>query len=176
MISIREQLSNEDQIHERLQTAIKENDVKELAYLLQFSPDFDGRLALNLRTYEAARLCGYDPEIKFDYCGWIETEDLEDKCEVIRHEGKGYSVEIYILQHPNGNWVTGHDIQFATCGSANTPNIFCDQYETKTEAVKKELDCLIDYAERQGNAKERKQVVAILKKQKASLCQLNLFT
>lgn len=175
MISVREQLSSEDQIIERLQTAIKENDAETLAYLLRFAPDFDRRLALNLRTYEAARLCGYDPEIKFDRCGWLKTEKLEEKCEVIRHEGKNYSIMIYILQHPNGNWVVGHNVNFPTCGSSSSPGIFNNQYSSRTEAVRSKIDDLIDYAERSGDTKVFKEAVNALRKQKADLCQLSLF-
>ena len=175
MISVREQLSSEDQIIERLQTAIKENDAETLAYLLRFAPDFDRCLALNLRTYEAARLCGYNPEIKIDSCGWLKTEKLEDKCEIIRHDGKNYSIAIYILQHPNGNWVAGHVVQFPTCGSSNTPSVFNNQYNSRIEAIRTKIDDLIDYAERSGNTRVFKEAVNVLRKQKADLCQLSLF-
>lgn len=175
MTSVRKQLSSEKSIIERLHTAIKQNDAETLAELLRFAPDFDRNLALNFRTYEAARLCGYDVDITFDRSGWLKDKNLEDRCEVIRHEGNGYSIELYVLQHPNGKWVAGHDIQFALSGSSSMPNIFCDQYDSRTEALNIEIDALIVYAERDKSVKGHKEAAAVLRKQKAELCQLNLF-
>ena len=96
-ISIRQQISSEDAIKECLQSAIKENNAEALADLLRFAPDFCRTLALNKRTYEAACLCGYQPEIKFDRCGWLINETLEDKCETISYEGKAFSVKILLF-------------------------------------------------------------------------------
>lgn len=175
MTSIRKQLSSEEEIIGRLHAAIREKDTETLAELLRFAPDYARNLALNYRTYEAARLCGYEPEIKFDRSGWLRDESLEDRCEVIRHEGNGYSIEVYVLQHPNGKWVTGHDVKFATAGSSSRPNIFCDQYDSRREALKREIDLLIAYAERSGEAKGHKEAAAVLRRQRAGLSQTELF-
>ena len=174
-ISIREQISSEKDINERLQTAIKENDTEALADLLRFAPEFDRTLALNKRTYEAACLCGYQPEIKFDRCGWLINETLEEKCETISYEGKAFSVKILLLQHPNGKWVSGYDISFPISGATSIPCIFDDQYDSRMEALKSEMDSLIEYIGHDIEEKGKKEAVARLKKERLNLAQLDLF-
>ena len=175
MISVRKTISSEDSIIERLQKAIRENDAEELATLLRFAPEFDRNLALNLRTYEAARMCGYDPEVKFDRSGWLRENVVKEKCEQIKHEGKNFSIVISVLQHPNGKWITGHEVIFPTSGSSAGTSIFCDQYDSRTEAMKAEIDSLIAYVETEKEERGHKEAAAVLRRQRASLCQLSLF-
>lgn len=174
-ISIREQISSEKAINERLQTAIKENDTEALADLLRFAPEFDRTLALNKRTYEAACLCGYQPEIKFDRCGWLINETLEEKCETISYEGKDFSVKILLLQHPNGKWVKGYDVSFPSYGTSSLPSVFDDQYDTRMEALKAEMDSLIEYIGHHQDDKNSRDAITRLKKERMNLSQLSLF-
>lgn len=168
-------LSSEDTIVERLQKAVREKDADTLQELLPFAPEYDRHLAQNYRTYEAARLCGYEVEMRIDDYGWLKTENLEEKCERIRHEGKGFSIEILILQHPNGKWVTGHNISFPTAGSYTHAGIFSDQYDTRTEAVKAEIDYLISYAEDNSSERGQKGAMEALRKERLNLCCPRLF-
>lgn len=174
-ISIRQQISSEDAIKERLQSAIKENNAEALADLLRFAPDFCRTLALNKRTYEAACLCGYQPEITFDRNGWLKEKDLEKKCETITYDGKAFSVKILLLQHPNGKWVKGYDVSFPSYGTSSLPSVFDDQYDTRMEALKAGMDSLIEYIGHHQDDKNSRDAITRLKKERMNLSQLSLF-
>lgn len=169
-MNVYKQISSEEQVYERLQTAIKEKNGTELAELLRFASGYERRLAINLRTCEAARLCGYDMPPVNEY-GWMEVDDLVKKSEVIQHEGKRYDVTIYVLQHPNGKWVTGYNVNLPTAGTSGNPSVFSDQYDSRAEAIKTRLDNLIEYTERNGS----QEAATALRKQRADLSQLSLF-
>ena len=86
-----------------------------------------------------------------------------------------FSVKILLLQHPNGKWVKGYDVSFPSYGTSSLPSVFDDQYDTRMEALKAEMDSLIEYIGHHQDDKNSRDAITRLKKERMNLSQLSLF-
>lgn len=75
----------------------------------------------------------------------------------------------------SGRRADSHDVSFPISGATSIPCIFDDQYDSRMEALKSEMDSLIEYIGHDIEEKGKKEAVARLKKERLNLAQLDLF-
>ena len=102
--------------------------------------------------------CGFsDDEIKLNEHGWlIPVLRLHYPVETITvFDKKGYRASIEFCQLPNKKWVAASDLTCPLHGFGSACSVWDPQYETKEEAVTKEIDRI----EKALEAKDRKPYV-----------------
>ncbi len=87
--------------------------------------------------------CGFsDSEIKLNEHGWlIPVLRLHYPVEtIIVFDKKGYRASIEFCQLPNKKWVASSDLTCPLYGYGSACSVWDTQYESKEEAVTKEID------------------------------------
>ena len=162
--------------YKRYDKAFKSNDIKEIAYMSQFTPEKDIRqwdrrkLCENMHKWDEMKSYGYT-EIIFANYGWLEWKFKDylsqefvplgatinrGSCNMTENMALG------IMQVPNGKWVARVDQDFSSIGN---PHIFLGcglkQYDTRTEAWNSELRRFIDdWHKRNPDVKKEDEAVA----------------
>ena len=112
----------------------------------------------NQKYYEKWLACGFTGEMELNEHGWFEKPVLRlfYPVETIKvFDNKGYRASIEYCQLPNGHWVAAADLSCPTHGFGSACSIWDTQYETKEEAVTKEIDRI----EKALEEKDRKKFV-----------------
>ena len=111
----------------------------------------------NEKYYKRWLACGFTGEMTVNKHGWFEPV-LRLHCQVETltvFDNKGYRARIEYCHLPNGNWVAASDLTCPMHGYGSACSIWDTQYETKEEAVNKEIDRI----EKALEEKDRKKFI-----------------
>lgn len=113
----------------------------------------------NKRQYEKWLSCGFRGNMEIDKNGWCvnglsfyKEENIERK---ILFDKAHFIGRIEFMELPNGNWISGSSCTFPLHGWGHGLSVWNKQYETKEEAVTKELD----YIENSLEERDKKKFV-----------------
>ena len=176
--------------YERYDKAFETNDIKEIAYLSQFTPKQDIRewwrrqVCENMHSWDKMQEYVYT-EIILNDVGWLEWKfkDYEEQefvplgVEINRGACNIPDAKaIGIMQVPNGNWVAKVGSDFTQIGTTVVyMGIYEKQYPTRTEAWNTELKEYIDSWKRR-NPKVMKEDEAVKKAKSLIITQIDLFS
>lgn len=100
----------------------------------------------NDALYQKWLSCGFTGEMRINECGWcvngVSLSNHEQAKKVVLFEKWPFKSHIEYMQLPNGKWISGSSCTFPLHGWGHGLSIWCKQYETKEEAVTKELDVI----------------------------------
>lgn len=162
--------------YERYHKAFENNDIKEIAYLSQFSDEKDIRewwerqVCENMHTYDRMKSYGYT-EIILNDNGWLEWKfkDYMDQefvplGEVINRGccNMKENMAIAVKQVPNGKWVAEVSNDFTSIGHSYIYlGVGLDMFDTRTEAWNNALKEFIErWRGRNPNVKKDDKAVA----------------
>ena len=113
----------------------------------------------NKRQYEKWLSCGFRGDMVIDKSGWCinglsfyKNDNVEEQ---ILFDRPRYIARISFMQLPNGKWISGSSCTFPLQGWGHGLSVWDTQYDTKEEAVEKELD----YIEKSLDEKDKKTFV-----------------
>lgn len=112
----------------------------------------------NRKYYEKWLACGFTGKMELNEHGWFEKPVLRlyYPVETITvFDKKGYRARIEFSHLPNGHWVAASDLTCPMHGYGSACSIWDTQYETKEEAVNKEIDRI----EKALEEKDRKKFI-----------------
>ena len=112
----------------------------------------------NQKYYEKWLACGFTGEMELNEHGWFDKPVLRlyYPVETITvFDKKGYRARIEFSHLPNGHWVAASDLTCPMHGYGSACSIWDTQYETKEEAVNKEIDRI----EKALEEKDRKKFI-----------------
>ena len=116
----------------------------------------------NNRQYQQYLSCGYEKPMELDQYGWCKNEIQVEEMEQIdifrKNTDFGY---IQIVQIPNGNWIACGNFNCNTYGFFGRPNVWMRQHKTKYEAIKAELDNMLDHIDERDRTKKSFIIEAI---------------
>lgn len=108
------------------------------------------KLLFNQKAFKCYRDKGFLKPYHEDRNGWfdlnINTEEIKEET---LYENGLNCVRISFYHLPNGNWIASHDIFYGHHGQCGRPSIFSKDYPTKNEAIKNQIDIIVDFLHKQ---------------------------
>ena len=96
------------------------------------------------RIYRQWLACGFKGEMRLDKYGWctngITFYESDGAKERVLFDKPRYRAVVKYMQFPNGKWIAGSSCTFPLHGWGHGLSIWCNQYETKAEAILSELN------------------------------------
>jgi len=94
----------------------------------------------NQKQYKKYLSCGYTGEMTVNEYGWCDNEVRTGDMETIDLFDKDRSRAYIRFAHlPNGKWIAASSLTMPNYGYGCPLCVWCDQYDTKEEAVEAEL-------------------------------------
>jgi len=94
----------------------------------------------NRAIYEKWLSCGFQGEMILNDCGWcVNGIYFEPKNSYVLFDKWPFHATIEYMQFPNGKWIAGSHTNFPIHGWAYGLSVWNEQFETKEEAVIKEI-------------------------------------
>lgn len=110
----------------------------------------------NESLYKKWLACGFQGEMKINDCGWcINGVYFEPKNQYVLFEKFPFKSSIEYMQLPNGKWIAGSHGTFPIHGWGHGLSVWCEQYDTKEQAVNSQ----IDYIEKSLEKRDKKPFV-----------------
>ena len=98
------------------------------------------RETYNERQYEKYLSCGYTGEMAVNEHGWCSNEvQAEAAEEIVLFDRERCHAYIRFAELPNGRWIAASGATFPTHGYGCPLSVWCDQHDTKEDAIEAEL-------------------------------------